>query len=128
MTKYYPQKNTASAMLKPKQAKAVRWLSHDQACETMQQIYPCVLLSLKYEAEERDDPKAIGLLKQMEDWSFLACLNTLCDILPALASMSRNFQVCYFLDIFMKTLTAFSSRNQPLIFMLWPPSCPSFKK
>lgn len=79
--------------LKPLQTKAVRWLSHNQACNTMSQILPCVVMSPKREASERNDPQALGLVRQVENSRFVACLHMLCDILPALSQLSKQFQV-----------------------------------
>lgn len=80
--------------LKPKQVKAVRWLSYKQACDTMRHILPCVVMSLHSEAsDERNDSQALRFIKQVECWRFVACLHMLCDILPALATLSPNFQV-----------------------------------
>ena len=77
--------------LRPKQAKAVRWLSHDQACDTMRHILPCIVMSLHRVREMT--LKRWVLCTRWRNGEFVACLFMLCDILPALSSLSRNFQV-----------------------------------
>ncbi|XP_070581491.1 zinc finger protein 862-like [Ptychodera flava] len=86
------QATMENPVLRPKQAKAVRWLSHENACSTLRQILPSVIVSLHREASERNDPKACGLSKFVEDWRFIATLLMMCDILPHLAALSRYFQ------------------------------------
>ncbi|XP_078000900.1 zinc finger protein 862-like [Glandiceps talaboti] len=86
------QKTMENPVLKPKQAKAVRWLSHDAACDTLRKIYPCVVMSLHREASERNDVKAHGFVKIVEDWQFIATLYMMCDLLPHLSALSRYFQ------------------------------------
>ena len=79
--------------LKPKQPKAVRWLSHDAACDTMRQIVPCVITALEHEAEVNDEDKAVGLLRKVNKWDFVAILHMMCDVLPHLSALSKRFQV-----------------------------------
>lgn len=59
----------------------------------MRQIITSVIISLERQAAEKDDPKAIGLLKLTSQWKFVATLHAMCDILPKLSELSRRFQV-----------------------------------
>ncbi|XP_070578683.1 uncharacterized protein [Ptychodera flava] len=86
------QKTIENPVLKPKQAKAVQWLSHDSACTTINQILPSLMISLQREASERHDPQAAGLSRFVEDWCFIATLKMMCDVLPHLSTLSRSFQ------------------------------------
>ncbi|PIK42017.1 putative zinc finger protein [Apostichopus japonicus] len=86
------RESLADPILKPKRALTTRWLSHDQACSTMRQKMSSVLISLERQAAEKQDPKAIGLLKLASQWKFVATLHTMCDILPKLSELSRRFQ------------------------------------
>lgn len=95
------QETMKSAKLKPKQPKAVRWLSHDSACDTIRKILPSVILHLHQEAAQKNDPQAHGLLKMAENWQFLAVLSLMCDTLPHLSSLSRYFQVTFSLRVNM---------------------------
>jgi hypothetical protein len=78
--------------LKCKEAKDVRWLSHDMAIKAVIRTYPSILVSLDREASERGEPTAHGLLKFMKNYRFLACAYLLSDILPHLSRLSRVFQ------------------------------------
>ncbi|KAJ8043867.1 hypothetical protein HOLleu_11159 [Holothuria leucospilota] len=86
------QESLEDPVLKPKRALTTRWLSHDHACSTVRQIITSVIISLGREAAEKDNPKAIGLLKLASQWKFVATLHMMCDILPKLSELSR-FQV-----------------------------------
>ena len=48
--------------IKLKEAKDVRWLSHDAAVATLLRIFPSLMASLEREATERGEPIAEGLL------------------------------------------------------------------
>ena len=79
-------------MIKCKEAKDVRWLSHDMAIKAVIRTYPAILISLDREASERGEPTAHGLLKFMKCYKFLACAYLLSDVLPHLSRLSRIFQ------------------------------------
>nr|XP_006811542.1 PREDICTED: zinc finger protein 862-like [Saccoglossus kowalevskii] len=83
------QKAMTNQVLKPKQAKAVRWLSHEAACETLRQIYPSIIISLHRETSERNDPAALGLAKFLEEGKFFATLHMMCDILQFQVLLDR---------------------------------------
>lgn len=90
---YIFQTITHDPVLKPKQPKTMRWLSHDKACETLRQILPSVIMSLEREASERHDSLAIGLSKNIQYMQFISILYTTCDALPQLSILSKCFQV-----------------------------------
>ncbi|XP_038065760.1 zinc finger protein 862-like [Patiria miniata] len=77
---------------RPKRPRTTRWLSHDQACDTLSKTLPAVMVSLRREGSERGDPKAIGLSLLVEDWRFVACFYMMLDILPQLSILSKSFQ------------------------------------
>jgi hypothetical protein len=78
--------------IKCKQAKDVRWLSHDNAVKTLVRALPSVLISLDRESSENSEPTAHGLLKFMKSYKFVATLYLLSDILPHLSRLSKIFQ------------------------------------
>ena len=78
--------------LKCKEAKDVRWLSHDMAIKSIIRTYPALLVSLDREASERGEPTARGLLVFVKSYKFLACAYLLSDILLHLSRLSRIFQ------------------------------------
>ena len=80
-----------SPSLKMKEAKDVRWLSHDQAVQTIQITLPAVLTALEQEGTENGEPVAIGLVRVMKCYEFVACLYLMCDVLPHLSHLSRLF-------------------------------------
>ena len=61
----------------------------------MKQILPCVISALEHEAEVNQEDKAIGLLRKVNHWRFVAVLYTMCEVLPHLSMLSRHFQVKY---------------------------------
>lgn len=84
-----------SPSLKMKEAKDVRWLSHDQAVQTLRRTLPAVLTALEREGSENGEPVAIGLVKVMKCYEFVACLYLMCEVLPHLSHLSRLFQAEY---------------------------------
>ena len=79
-------------VLRLKQAKDVRWLSHNAAVEALRRSLSSVLVSLDREASERSNPTASGLLKFMKQFFFVAALSLFADVLPHLAKLSRTLQ------------------------------------
>ena len=79
-------------VIKCKQAKDVRWLSHDNAIKAVIRTLPSLLVSLSREASENGEPTAHGLYKFMKSYKFIACAYLLSDILPHLSHLSRIFQ------------------------------------
>ena len=78
--------------IKLKRAASTRWLSHERACQSLRSTLPAVLTSLEREATERSEPMAIGLLKTIKTYKFVATLYLMCDLLPHLARLSCMFQ------------------------------------
>ena len=74
--------------IKCKQAKDVRWLSHDKA---LIRTLPSLFISLDREASENNEPTAHGLLKFMKTYKFVACAYLLSDVLPHLSRLSKIF-------------------------------------
>jgi hypothetical protein len=60
-----------SPTLKLKEAKDVRWLSHDQAVQTLRRTLPAVLVALEREGTEKGEPVALGLVKVMKNYQLL---------------------------------------------------------
>ena len=78
--------------LKLKQAKDVRWLSHQAAVDALRRSLVPVLRSLDYEASERGEPTASGLLKFMKKYFFVASLSLFADVLPHICRLSKMMQ------------------------------------
>lgn len=76
-------------VIKCKQAKDVRWLSHDNA---LVRSLPSILVSLDREASENREATAHGLYKFIKCYRFVACTYLLSDVLPHLSRLSRIFQ------------------------------------
>ena len=85
--------NTPSLNLK--EVKDVTWLSHDNAVQTLQRTLTAVLIALGREGAENGEPAAIGLMRVMKCYEFVACLNLTCKVLPRLSHLSRLFQAKY---------------------------------
>ena len=107
-----------SPALKMKEAKDVRWLSHDQAVQTLRRTLPAVLTALEREGSENGEPVAIGLVRIMKCYEFVACLYLMCEVLPHLSHLSRLFQAEYiqlsmirpYLNACIKSLTSYKDR------------------
>ena len=70
----------------------MRWLSHDQAVQTLRRTLPAVLVALEREGTEKGEPVALRLVKVMKNYQFVACLNLMCEVLPHISHLSRLFQ------------------------------------
>lgn len=77
--------------IKCRQAKDVRWLSHDNAIKALVGSLPSLLVSLDRKASENSEPTAHGLLKFMKSYKFVATMYLLSDVLPHLSRLSKNF-------------------------------------
>ena len=122
-----------STYLKLKEAKDVRWLSHDQAVQTLRRCLAAVLTALEREAVENGEAVAVGLVKVMKSYHFIACLHLMSEVLPHLSHLSRLFQGTYIqlsmiqphLNACTKTLTSyrdaktfFFSKGEPCLYVL----------
>ena len=79
--------------LKLKKPLDVRWLSHDNACQTLKRVLPAVIASLEREAEERGEALAVGLSRVVQRYNFIGTLYMMCDALPKVSRLSRIFQL-----------------------------------
>ena len=79
-------------VLRLKQAKYVRWLSHHAAVEALRRSLVSVLTNLDREASERSEPTASGLLNFLKKYFFIAALSLFADVLPFLSKLSRTLQ------------------------------------
>ena len=101
--------------LKLKEAKDVRWLSHDLAVQTLRRSLPAVLTALEREGAEHGEPVAMGLVKVMKCYQFVACLHLMSEVLPHLSHPSRLFQAEYiqlsmvrpYLNVCIESLTSY---------------------
>nr|XP_006823127.1 PREDICTED: uncharacterized protein LOC100368807 [Saccoglossus kowalevskii] len=89
------QKILGDPVLKLKEAKSVRWLSHQRAVDSLRRCLPSVIVSLEREASERGDATAAGLSVFMKQYNFIATLYLLSDVLPHLTKLSLLFQRRY---------------------------------
>ena len=64
-------------VIKLKQATDVRWLSHEAAISAILRTMPSLIASLEREASERDEPAAVGLVKFVKTYYFVACCKLL---------------------------------------------------
>ena len=78
--------------MKVKEAKDVRWLSHQKAVATIVRTFPSLIASLQREASDRGNPTALGLFTLMTKFDFLCALVKLHDILRHLSKLSLVFQ------------------------------------
>ena len=78
-------------VLRLEQAKDVRWLSHRAAIEALRRLVS-VRTFLDYEASERSEPTASGLLNFMRKYFFVASLSLYADVLPHLSKLSGMLQ------------------------------------
>ena len=70
-----------------------RWLSHDNACQTLKRVLPAVIASLEREAEERGEALAVGLSRVVQRYNCIATLYMMCDALLKVSRLSRIFQL-----------------------------------
>ena len=86
------QEMLGDPQLKIKEAKFVRWLSHEKAVATIVRVFPSLLSSLKAEAEDHGSPVALGLYTLMTKYEFICAIAVLNDMLPHLSKLSLLFQ------------------------------------
>ena len=79
-------------MIKLKDAKDVRWLSHDAAVAAILRTLPSLIVSLDRETSERGEPTAAGLLQFVKAPFFIATAHLLHKILPHISRLSHIFQ------------------------------------
>ena len=79
-------------IIKLKQAKDVRWLSHEAAISSILRTMPSLIACLEREASERKEPGAVGLVKSVKTYYFIACCKLLSMILPHMNRLSLLFQ------------------------------------
>ena len=79
--------------LKLKKPLDTRWLSHDNACQTLKKPLSAVIASLEREAEERGEALAVGLSRVVQRHNFIATLYMMCDALPKVSRLSKIFQL-----------------------------------
>ena len=94
-------------IIKLKEAKDVRWLSHEHAIRALICILPSLITSLEREATERDEPTAVGLVKVVKTYYFVATCYLLSSVLPHINRLSLLFQAkSVDLTLLRPTLTA----------------------
>ena len=72
------EKLLESPELKLKKPADTRWLSHDNACQTLVRVFrPAVCVSLSQEAEERGDALAVGFCNVVRKYNFVASLSVM---------------------------------------------------
>ena len=79
-------------VLKLKEPKAVRWLSHAMAINAVKRSLPALLTSLERESSERSDPTALGLTTLCRTYMFIASIMLLSDVLSHVTKLSLLFQ------------------------------------
>ena len=86
------QEVLADPVVKLKQAKDVRWLSHEAEISSILRTMPSLIASLEREASERDEPAAVGLVRFVKTYYFVACCKLLSEVLPHLNRFSLPLQ------------------------------------
>lgn len=76
------QEVLSDAIIKLKQAKDVRWLSHEAAILSILHTLPSLIASLEREVTEWHEPAAVGLVKFVKTYYFIACYKMLSKVLP----------------------------------------------
>ena len=79
-------------ILKFKEPKSVRWLSHRNAVNAVRRCLISLIFSLEREASERGDPCALGLATLVKNHIFVATLLFMSDVLAQLDKLSLVFQ------------------------------------
>ena len=74
-----------------KESKDVRWLSHNNAVQSLRRTLPSVVASLEREAAERGEPMAIGLAGIIKTYKFITSLYLFCNVLPHICRLSLVF-------------------------------------
>ena len=74
--------------IKLREAKDVRWLSHDAAITAILRTLPSLIASLDREASERGEPVASGLLRFVKTYFFVATAHLLHKVLPHVSRFS----------------------------------------
>ena len=80
------------SVIKLKQAKDVRWLSHEAAISSILRTMPSLIMSLEREGTERHEPAAVGLVRFVKTYYFVACCKLLSKVLPHINRLSLLFQ------------------------------------
>lgn len=80
-------------IIKLKEAKDVRWLSHEHAIKALIRILPSLITSLERAATERDEPTAVGLVKIVKMYYFTASCYLLSSVLPHINRLSLMFKL-----------------------------------
>ena len=86
------QKIMDEPVLHLRKAIHTRWLSHDQAVTAIRRTLPSLLTTLEREVAEKNDAVALGLVRAVKSYNFVATLYLLSDVLPHLSSLSLVFQ------------------------------------
>ena len=94
-------------IIKLKEAKDVRWLSHEHAIRALIRTLPSLITILEREATERDEPTAVGLVRVVKTYYFVASCYLLSLVLPHINRLSLLFQAkSVDLSLLRPTLTA----------------------
>ena len=79
-------------VIKLKEAKDVRWLSHEHAIKAVICILPSLITSLERKATKRDEPTAVGLVRVVKTYYFIASCYLLSLVVPHINRLSLLFQ------------------------------------
>ena len=85
------QKVLDDPVIKLKQAKDVRWLSHESVISSILRTFQSLVASLEREGSERGEAAAVGLVKFVKTY-FVACCKLLSKVLPHINRLSLLFQ------------------------------------
>ena len=77
-------------MIKPSDT---RWLAHDRSVKAIRCSMRPLIDTLEHIHEDTGEPEALGMLRTMKTYNFVATLMMLSDVLPVLTCLSRALQV-----------------------------------
>ena len=76
-------------MIKPSDT---RWLAHDRSVKAIRCSMRPLIDTLEHIHEDTGEPEALGMLRTMKTYNFVATLMMLSDVLPVLTCLSRALQ------------------------------------
>ena len=84
-----PRQPPPTQMTKPSDT---RWLAHDRSVKAIRCSMRPLIDTLEHIHEDTGEPEALGMLRTMKTYNFVATLLMLSDVLPVLTCLSRALQ------------------------------------
>ena len=105
-----------------------RWLTHDRSVKAIRCSMRPLIDTLEHIQEDTGEPEALGMLRTMKTYNFVATLMMLSDVLPVLTCLSRALQAktadftLVASQLTMSSTPYSRSRNVPMIRSTFPQS------